>query len=66
MKTTDTLQAYIERWTGSTQLQWQIEDAANYAPWTVEWIYIFILAFALYLTAAAVIHNFKQRKNPDK
>lgn len=65
-QTTDTLQTYLEQYAESTQLQWQIEDAANYAPWTVEWIYIFILAFALYLFAAALIHNFKQRKNKEK
>lgn len=66
MNDTDTLQAYIERWTESTHLQWEIEDAAAAQHvWDVEWIYLFILAFALYLAAAAIIHNFKQRKKQD-
>lgn len=63
---TDTLQAYIERWAESTHLQWEIEDAAANREWDVEWIYLFILAFALYLAAAAIINKIKQRKNPDK
>ena len=65
MNETDTLQAYFDQYAESTQLQWQIEDAANNAPWTAEWIYIFILAVALYLFAAALIHNVKQRKKRD-
>lgn len=67
MNDTDTLQAYIERWAESTQLQWEIKDAAaENRVWDVEWIYLFILAFALYLAAAAIINKIKQRKNPDK
>lgn len=66
MNDTDTLQAYIERWTESTHLQWEIEDAAANRVWDVEWIYLFILAFALYLTAAAIYHKIKQRKNAKK
>ena len=65
-QTTDTLQAYIEQWVESTHLQWQIEDAAANRVWDVEWIYIFILAFALYLAAAAIYHKIKQRKKHDK
>lgn len=64
MNDTDTLQAYIERWAESTQLQWEIEDAAaENREWDVEWIYLFILTFALYLAAAAIINKIKQRKN---
>lgn len=66
MNDTDTLQAYIEQWVESTRLQWEIEDAAANRVWDVEWIYLFILAFILYLAAAAIIHNFKQRKNKEK
>lgn len=65
-QTTDTLQAYIERWTESTHLQWEIEDAAANRVWDVEWIYLFILAFALYLAAAAIINTIKQRKKQGK
>ena len=67
MNDTDTLQAYIERWAESTQLQWEIEDAAaENRVWDVEWIYLFILAFALYLAAAAIINTIKKRKKQGK
>lgn len=63
MNETDTLQAYFEKYAMQTQLEWQIQDAQE-RPWTAgEWSFIFILVFALYLFAAALIHNFKQRKN---
>lgn len=61
-QTTDTLQAYIERWAECTYLQWKFDDAAK-REWDVEWIYLFILAFAIYLAAAAIINKIKQRKN---
>lgn len=57
-QTTDTLQAYIERWTECTYLQWKFDDAAN-REWDVEWVYLFILTFALYLAAAAIINKIK-------
>lgn len=66
MNDTDTLQAYIERWAESTQLQWEIEDAAaENREWDVEWVYIFILAFILYIAAAAITQKFKQRKHKE-
>ena len=52
-QTTDTLQAYIERWAEGTYLQWKFEDAAK-REWDVEWVYLFILAFILYIAAAAI------------
>ena len=65
-QTTDTLQAYIERWTEGTYLQWKFDDtAAENREWNVEWIYLFILAFILYLAAAAIINKIKQRKHKE-
>ena len=63
-QTIDTsLQAYIERWAEGTYLQWKFDDAAaENREWNVEWIYLFILAFAIYLAAAAIINKIKQRK----
>ena len=64
-QTTDTsLQAYIERWTEGSYLQWKFDDDAN-REWDVEWIYLFILTFALYLAAAAIINKIKQRKHKE-
>lgn len=63
-QTTDTLQAYIERWAEGTYLQWKFEDAAK-REWDVEWVYLFILAFILYIVVSAIIQNFKQRKHKE-
>lgn len=65
MNDTDTsLQAYIERWVEDTHLQWEFDDAAaENREWDAEWIYLFILAFILYLAAAAIIHKIKQQNN---
>lgn len=63
-QTTDTLQAYIERWAEGTYLQWKFDDAAK-REWDVEWVYLFILAFAIYLAAAVIINKIKQRKHKE-
>ena len=60
------LQAYIERWTEGTYLQWKFDDdATENREWDVEWVYLFILTFALYLAVTAIINKIKQRKHKE-
>lgn len=59
----DTLQQIIEAHVASTQLEWQIEDAAE-RPWTAgEWIFLFIVVLFVFLCICAAI---QKRKNKTK
>lgn len=65
METPDTsLQASIERWAEDTYLQWKFDDAAE-RPWDVEYIYIFLGAFIVYLAASAIINKYKNNNKND-
>ena len=58
----DTLQAYFDRYAETTQLEWQIQDAAE-RQWDVEYIYIFICAILIFLGICAAVQKLKSKRN---
>jgi hypothetical protein len=54
---TGTLQQIYDTFANFQQWEWEVEDAAQ--AWDVEYIYIFLGAFIVYIAASAIINTYK-------